>query len=195
MGKIVTVDFRNDTLFAVERDDGVFIALKPISDTLGLKWSGQHDRLNRDPILSEGIRVIGMPSVGGVQETTCLRLDLVNGWLFTIDESRVKDEETRQKVLAYKRECYAVLFSHFYGGGRKAVPPTAPEDETEQAEGTRLRLVSESRHVFGNQAAAQLWFKLGLPVVPAMLHDPRQRELFGYGAIKPAAEPVKEDAA
>lgn len=27
-----------------------------------------------------------MPSAGGAQETTCLRLDLVNGWLFTIDE-------------------------------------------------------------------------------------------------------------
>jgi hypothetical protein len=37
MGKIVTVDFRNDTLFAVERDDGVFVALKPICDSLGIE--------------------------------------------------------------------------------------------------------------------------------------------------------------
>ena len=30
MGQIITVNFRNDTLFAVERDDGVFVAAKPI---------------------------------------------------------------------------------------------------------------------------------------------------------------------
>lgn len=48
-----------------------------------------HERINRDPVLAEGILVMGMPSPGGMQETTCLRLDLVHGWLFTIDESRV----------------------------------------------------------------------------------------------------------
>lgn len=193
MSNIITVDFRNDTLFAVERDDGVFVAVKPISDTLGLKWSGQHDRLNRDPILAEGIRVMGIPSPGGVQETVCLKLELMNGWLFGIDESRVKDEETRQRVLAYKRECYAVLFQHFYGGASK---PTAAPDEPTESEGVRLRTVSEARHVFGNQAAAQLWFKLGLPVVPAMMHDPRQREMFPVDAARAApAEEAANDAA
>ena len=103
MGKIITVDFRNDTLFAVERDDGVYVAVKPISDTLGLAWNKQLERLKRDPILAEGMTIMVMPSVGGIQETTCLKLELVNGWLFGIDESRVKDEETRQRVLAYKR--------------------------------------------------------------------------------------------
>jgi hypothetical protein len=128
-----------------------------------------------------------MPSIGGPQETTLLKLELVNGWLFGIDESRVKDEETRQRVLAYKRECYQVLFQHFYGrthGAAKA----ADVEGTAESEATRLRMVSESRHVFGNQAAAQLWFRLGLPVVPAMLHDPRQPDLFAYPAIKAAPD-------
>jgi hypothetical protein len=188
MSNIVTVDFRNDTLFAVERDDGVFVAVKPISDALGLKWASQHDRLNRDPILSEGILVMGIPSVGGMQETTCLKLELVNGWLFTIDESRVKDEETRQKVLAYKRECYQTLFRHFYGHGKRAQGETInPPQDTEEAEGPKVRLVTEARHTFGIQSAAQLWFKLGLPVVPAMLHDPRQISI-DYSGIKPAEE-------
>jgi len=176
--KIITLNFRNDTLFAVERDGGVFVAVKPISDALGLKWSGQHDRLNRDPILSEGIRVMEIPSVGGMQETICLKLELVNGWLFTIDESRVKDEETRQKVLTYKRECYRVLFDHFYRRGAKRAGLNDPSEDTEEAEGPRIRMVTEARHTFGIPAAAQLWVKLGLPVVPAMMHAPPQSDMF-----------------
>lgn len=176
MTKIITVEFRNDTLFAIERDDGMFVAVKPICDSLGIEWRKQQERLRRDPILSEGITMVVIPSHGGPQETTCLRLDLVNGWLFTIDESRVKDEETRQKVLTYKRECYAVLFRHFFGKAERTVA-------AEGAEGPKVRMVTETRNTFGVRSAAQLWFKLGLPIVPAMLHDQDQVE-FDYRQIK-----------
>lgn len=185
MGKIITVDFRQDTLFAIERDDGVFVAIKPICDSLGIEWRKQQERLRRDPILSEGITMVGVPSPGGTQETTCLSLELVNGWLFTIDESRVRDEETRQRVLTYKRECYGVLFRHFYGRAERDKPAAAPE-VTEEAEGPKVRMVTETRQTFGNSAAAQLWFKLGLPVVPAMLHGRRQTDLIDYAMVKAA---------
>ena len=185
MGTIVTVNFRNDTLFAVERDDGVFVAVTPICETLGMDAKKQRERINRDPILSEGGAMVALPSAGGMQETFCLRLDLVNGWLFTIDESRVKDEETRNRVLSYKRECHAVLFQHFYGKHQKPAPVI--EEDPAENESVKIRLVNESRQVFGTQAAAQLWFKLGLPVVPAMLHDPRQLNLMDYTVIKSAA--------
>lgn len=180
--KITTLDFRGDTLFAVERDDGVFIAPKPICDSLGIEWRKQQERLKRDPILSEGITITVIPSLGGPQETTLLRLDLVNGWLFTIDESRVKDEETRQKVLTYKRECYAVLFRHFHGDRDRAPHTQIIEQppETESPEAPKVRMVTEARLTFGVPTAAQLWFKLGLPIVPAMFHDPRQGDLLGF---------------
>lgn len=181
MGKIVTVDFRNDTLFAVERDDGVFVAVKPICDSLGLAWGSQHNRLLRDTILAEGVFTMKMPSVGGVQETTCLRLDLVNGWLLTIDESRVK-EECRDLVLTYKRECYSVLFQHFYG--KQGRPGHEDEGELLAAETAKVRIVNEARHVFGAQAAAQLWVKLGLPIAPAMMHDPRQLTFINLDTVK-----------
>lgn len=82
------------------------------------------------------------PSAGGSQETFCLRLDLVHGWLFTIDESRVKDEETRQRVLSYKRECYAVLFRHFHGATKVAPGPVddrEPSVSPPQKESFRVR--------------------------------------------------------
>lgn len=185
MSKIITVDFRNDTLFAVERDDGVFVAVKPICDTLGLSWGSQHNRIMRDPILAEGIFTTKMPSVGGLQETTLLKMDLINGWLFGIDENRVK-AECKEAVLTYKRECYAVMFEHFYG--KKKAKPVEISEDAQENESVKLRMVTEGRHTFGNQAAAQLWFRLGLPVVPAMMHDPRQITLFDYTAVKSSSE-------
>jgi len=135
---------------------------------------------------------MALPSAGGAQETFCLRLDLVHGWLFTIDESRVKDGETRQRVLAYKRECYAVLFRHFYGaaqaGGRLSGEEAlgAKEGEQEPIQ-TRRGLVTQARHTFGSPAARELWFKLGLPVVPSMTADPPQGDLFAAASTGKAA--------
>lgn len=187
-GKIVTVDFRSDTLFAVERDDGVYVAVAPICKTLGISINKQRERIQNDPILSEGGTVTVLPSPGGMQETFCLRLDLVNGWLFTIDESRVRDEETRQKVLAYKRECYGVLFQHFYGKATGTTPqPLDVIEDAETSESVKLRKITEARHIFGLPAAAELWFKLGMPITPAMLKDPRQYA-FEYAAIKVQGE-------
>lgn len=183
MGRVVTVNFRNDTLFAIEQDDGVFVALKPICDSMGLAWGSQHNRLLRDPILSEGIFTTKMPSVGGAQETTCLRLDLVNGWLFTIDESRVRGEETRQRVLAYKRDCYAVLFREFYGK-RRAPEPVSLEPNADEPTNIRRSLVTEARQTFGVQAGKELWLKLNLPTTPAMMADADQGALFTYTAIQ-----------
>ncbi|MGI3900312.1 MAG: phage antirepressor N-terminal domain-containing protein [Janthinobacterium lividum] len=184
--KIITVDFKNGTLFAVERDDGVFVAVKPISDTLGLAWNKQLERLKRDPILSEGMTMTVLPSPSGAQETTCLRLDLENGWLFGIDENRVRDEETRQRVLSYKRECYGVLFKHFYGRSC-AEPRSTPEAiidvNREEPIMNRRSFVTEARQTHGIQSARELWFKLGLPTTPSMYAHPKQGEFF-YTAIK-----------
>ncbi len=189
MSKIITVDFRNDTLFAVQRDDGVFVAVKPIVQTLGLDWKAQHRRISDDPILREGMVTTAMPSVGGAQETTCIRLDLVNGWLFGIDESRVRDEETRQRVLAYKRECYGVLFKHFYGRSAAASAADVPhviatEDARKESIRTRRQLVSEARQSYGTHSARQLWAYLGLPMVPAMTTPEAPHFPFTYTAIQ-----------
>jgi hypothetical protein len=183
---VLTVDFHNDTLFAIERDDGVFVAVKPIVQTLGLDWKAQHRRINDDPILHEGMVMVTIPSIGGAQETTCLRLELVNGWLFTIDESRVKDEATRRRVLSYKRECYAVLFQHFYGrtfDQRKRATALYSEISLDEPVMNKRSLVAEARQTHGIQAARELWFKLGLPTTPSMYADPRQGEFF-YTAIR-----------
>lgn len=189
MGNIVTVNFRGDQLYGFENDDGTFVALKPIVESMGMDWSAQYRRALRDPILKEGIAIMATPfGRGGDQEAVCLKLELVNGWLFTIDTSRIKDDVVREKVIVYQRECYGVLAKHFAGKMQASSTEQTGDapDDTHENESTKLRMVNESRQVFGNQAAAQLWFRLGLPVVPAMLHDPRQLNLLDYSIVKSA---------
>lgn len=177
-GRIITVDFHDDVLFAFERDDGVFVAIKPICDAMGLVWRAQWKRLQEDSIFAEGITVTVMPSAGGTQETTLLKLQLVHGWLLTIEDKRIADPIVREKVLRYKRECYEVLFRHFSGQAGRTKPQVIDHaPDADEAEAPKIRLVTECRQTFGHAAAAQLWFKLGLPVVPAMFHDPRQLNL------------------
>lgn len=54
----------------------------------------------------------------------------------------------------------------------------ASDVETFKPESLGVRLVAETRHTFGTEAARQLWMKLKLPIVPAMLQPSDQLELF-----------------
>lgn len=188
MSKLTTIDFHDDTLFAVEAPGGVFVAIKPISDRLGLDWRGQRQRIQRNAALAKGGCVMPLPSPGGAQEQFCLRLDLVNGWLFGIDAERVSDE-ARPRVLAYQEECCAVLFRHFYGR-HAGVPEQNASPAREEPVPIRRQLVTEARQTFGPRAAGSLWFALGLPTVSEMQEGAPQQGAFGftYTAIPAAAE-------
>lgn len=196
MGQIITVNFRGDQLYGFENDDGTFVALKPIVESMGMDWNGQYQRVKRDPILSEGMCVMHTPfGRGGSQEATCLKLELVNGWLFTIDSSRIKDEAVREKVLVYQRECYGVLHKHFYGRSQSdrtaSIEGHPNADEPMQM---KRSLVTEARQTFGCQSARELWFKLGMPTVPSMYADERQGDFFTYTAIRRDAVPGDQAA-
>ncbi|WP_051125916.1 phage antirepressor N-terminal domain-containing protein [Pseudovibrio sp. FO-BEG1] len=169
--KIVPVEFQGDTLWGFEQSDGVFIALKPMVEAIGLDWSAQYRRVNRDPILKEGIAIMATPlGRGGDQKAICLRLDLINGWLFTIDSNRIKDESIRLRVLDYQRECYGVLSQHFLGLRNEQMfsEESVGSDLGSQTElGNKSRLVEIANRISGPRAACELWHQLGLPTVPS----------------------------
>ncbi len=162
---IALVDFYGDTLLAVEQPDGVYVALLPICRALGISWPRQFRFVQEHPILREAIALVAMPFGSGGQETVCLKLDFVAGWLFGIDSRRVAPE-ARDKVLRYQRECFVVLFRHFH--------PDSPGLAESDAFRERRALVAEVRLCFGERAACALYIKLGLPTTPEFF---RQGEL------------------
>lgn len=103
----------------------VYVPVRPLCDYLGLSWSGQYERLKRDPVLSEVMRSVRvtrtepgrseeLQEVDVARDLICLPLDYLNGWLFSINATRVK-EEVRERLIRYQRECYQVLANAFQG--------------------------------------------------------------------------------
>lgn len=126
------VDFYGDELMAVliHEDDQqeIYIPVRPIAENLGLTWSSQYMRLQRDTILSEALRGVLITRTpgrgGGTQEMVALPLKFIPGWLFGISVNRVR-EELRDRILRYQRECYDVLWEAFQEG--RLTDPTFAE--------------------------------------------------------------------
>ena len=183
MGKLIDIDFHGDRLLGIETEAGALIPLRPLVLGMGLDWSGQLQRVRRHALL--GPVVVMTPttaSPAGDKDGACLPLDLVPGFLFTIDAKRVH-EAVRGKVLDYQRHCFAVLAKAFLRPEMPAPKAFAAPTEALPYDLAR-RLVTEARHTFDRQAGRELWFRLGLPVVPAMQAGPWQGSLFTYQAEK-----------
>jgi len=89
------VDLYGDVILAAQSgDDSIWVPLRPLSDHLGLNWSGARQRVNRDPVLStaQGMCIIYTP--GGDQRMLCLPIDLIPGWLFGVTVSNVGQQLT-----------------------------------------------------------------------------------------------------
>ncbi|WP_427144071.1 phage antirepressor N-terminal domain-containing protein [Pseudomonas nitroreducens] len=110
--QLATINFHGYPLTVITaEDDQHLVAMRPICEDIGLAWHSQFERIKRDEVLREGVRVIRTPSAGGEQSTVCLPLELLNGWLFGIDTRRCR-EEIRPALIRYKRECQ-VLAAHW----------------------------------------------------------------------------------
>lgn len=118
--------FYEDEVTAVRLEDGrVFVPVRPLCDLLGVAWTGQNDRINRDPVLSQiasNVRVTRTePNRVRQISMLCLPLEFLNGWLFGIQARRVKPE-VRERLVRYQLECYRVLYEAFQVGGLTTDP-------------------------------------------------------------------------
>jgi hypothetical protein len=121
-----TVEFHGDKLTAVLIEDGtVYVPVKPLCESLDIQWSAQSKRINRDPVLSQMATTVSIMDMQGDppqrRSMTCLPLDYLNGWLFGVNAARIKDVETRKRLIDYQKECYQVLSRAF---GVRQLPTT-----------------------------------------------------------------------
>lgn len=113
--RVALVEFQGAQHLTIFDGEQVRVAMKPLVEALGIDWVSQYKRINRDPLLSEGMVKMTMPSERGMQETVTLPIDLMHGWLFTLTVSKVR-EDARERILAYQRECYQVLHDYWVKG-------------------------------------------------------------------------------
>ena len=97
----------------VYTSDVQVIAIKLRCEALGIDWSSQKQRIERDEILASTMVMITTVAADGKDREMCaVPYMFVFGWLFSIDASKV-NEDVKESVLKYKMECYKVLFEHF----------------------------------------------------------------------------------
>ena len=125
-----TVPFYGHNLVAIRLPDGRIAAvLRWLCDGLGVNIQSQMRHIRGRAVLAEGLVTVRIDTEGGPQAMPALTLDVLPGWLFSVDERRVK-EEARADVILFQRECAKVLADHFM---RKRQPLTPVPAETRAA--------------------------------------------------------------
>lgn len=91
-----------------------YVAMKPIVENLGMSWTTQHRKLMSSNN-KYGYAHMNIPSKGGLQQMLCIPLKKLNGWLFSINPSKVR-ADIRDKLIAYQEECFTVLHDYWAKG-------------------------------------------------------------------------------
>jgi hypothetical protein len=105
-----------------------YVAMKPIVENLGMSWTTQHRKLMSSDN-KYGYAHMNIPSKGGLQQMLCLPLRKLNGWLFSINPSKVR-ADIRDKLIAYQEECFTVLHDYWTKGVSVRKPVTTVDDRT-----------------------------------------------------------------
>lgn len=89
----VTIPFYEDTLIVQLGEDGeIYVALRPIVESLGLSWGSQLNRIKRDAVLSKKMQTLSVfvmntqgTQDGQHREVVCLPKQYISGFvrLFT----------------------------------------------------------------------------------------------------------------
>ena len=112
--EIVTVDFHGSELLAIEKDGKQFVAMKPIVEVLGLDWSNQLSNIKNDSSLAPTMQTIYMVAEDGKNRgMVCLPLNMMHGWLLTVNPNLYKNDSRGALIKRYRDECFKVLSAHF----------------------------------------------------------------------------------
>lgn len=107
----LTAEFHGTSLNIIPHNNHPYVSAKQISEAIGIKWVGQYTKLNNNPE-RWGIKKILIPSISGNQETICLPLRKLSGWLMTIQPNKVSPE-LRPRIIQFQNECDDVLADHW----------------------------------------------------------------------------------
>lgn len=105
-----------------------YVAMKPIAENLGLSWGTQQQKLARH-MDKFGCIHMNIPSLGGLQRMLCLPLKKLNGWLFSINPAKVR-EDIRDRLVRYQEECFTALHDYWTKGAAIRKQETTVDDRT-----------------------------------------------------------------
>lgn len=103
------LEFHGRSIFLAAHDGQYWVALKPICQAFGVNYDRQYKNLKDDPFLVQLYAEQHIVAADGkLRKMVCLPERYIYGWVFSI-------RSESPELLAYKRECYDVLFDYFHG--------------------------------------------------------------------------------
>ncbi|EIC83969.1 phage antirepressor N-terminal domain-containing protein [Serratia sp. M24T3] len=105
-----------------------YVAMKPVVENIGLNWKGQYIKLINQ-MDKFGCGDISIPTNGGLQRMLCIPLKKLNGWLFSINPAKVRDD-IRDRLIRYQEECFTALHDYWTKGAAVRRPETTVDDRT-----------------------------------------------------------------
>ena len=186
-----SVEFYGDELIAVLLDGESYVPIRPLCDYLGLSWTGQFERIQRDAVLSEVAATVRVTRTEGQREVArellALPLKYLNGWLFGVNANRVKDE-LREKLIQYQKECYDVLAQAFQA--RATSPGSSLANIRDMA--LAIAEMADQQIVLEGRVSAT---EARLEQAAVVVGDIRKRLKSVEGRIRPDAHIIDEQAA
>ena len=114
--QLSVVKFHNKQISCTVLPNGkIYVAIKPICDAIGIQSKNALLTIKKDSFLGAMVCTYTLlDSANRKFPMECLPLEFIHGWLFTINENLV-NEKAKPKLKEFKKECYQVLFNHFFG--------------------------------------------------------------------------------
>lgn len=130
---LAKVPFHGQTLITLKQDEIEHVAMRPITEGIGLSWERQYRKLISQQEKFNCCLMATVAEDGKQREMLCIPLRKLNGWLFTINPAKVKPE-IKERVIQYQEECFEVLYSYWHTNRALApvpspVPPSLPAPE------------------------------------------------------------------
>lgn len=113
--KTESITFHGAQIPCAQDESGdVFVAIAPICEAIGLDIRKQKDRIKADETINQPMPERAVVAKDGKQRMMfCIPLKYLSGWLFSIPTNSVS-ADSKELLLAFKRECYDVLHAHFF---------------------------------------------------------------------------------
>lgn len=129
LDRVETIPFHGSELIARRgADDDYYVALKPLCEGMGIDFSAQRKRLQRQPWATVAMMTT-VAADGKSRELFGINRKTLTMWLATIDTGRLTDDIVRSNIVTYQRECAEALDSYFHNGAAVREMPGDTDDD------------------------------------------------------------------
>jgi hypothetical protein len=116
-------------LSLVDKDGVPHVAMRPIVEGIGLNWASQYVKLAKENKKFSCCDIATTGSDGKQYEMLCIPLEMLEGWLYSVNANKIPDLTARGRVELYQRECSKALHQYWQNG--IAVRPGAAVTSTD----------------------------------------------------------------